>query len=111
MGIWKSLAAGERVTSSVKIDSMVAVGICLIEGIGQGEGEQQSPQNDEERGVRLLQEASLRGSPQADFELASLHYSGLSSMVPEDERKALELYRRFVPTDVGIHFLPCRVLC
>jgi len=66
-------------------DSMVAAGVCLIEGLGV-------PRNNEE-GLQWLHRACDLGSAQGQFELGTLVYTG-SADLEEDEVAAFELFHK-----------------
>jgi len=65
------------------LDSIVATGVCLCEGLG-------TPTKDAE-GVEWLERACALGSAQSQFELGMLHYLGQNG-VEEDEPRALQFF-------------------
>lgn len=67
------------------LDGMVATGVCLVEALGV-------PRDDAE-GLRWLRKASDQGSPQGQFELGTITYTGLAG-VDEDEMAAFDLFQR-----------------
>eukprot|EP00934_Nitzschia_sp_Nitz4_P005935 Nitzschia sp. Nitz4//scaffold145_size56662//22128//23204//NITZ4_006555-RA/size56662-processed-gene-0.14-mRNA-1//1//CDS//3329536571//5925//frame0 len=68
------------------VDSMVACGIVLVEGLGV------SPQ--EQEGLLWLEQAVARNSAQACYELGTILYTGIDEVVQEDLPAAVELFRR-----------------
>jgi hypothetical protein len=68
------------------LDSVVALGVCLVEGV--------CVDVDEPGGVRLLERAAARGSAQACYELGTLQYNGMTDCVPEDEAAAFANFER-----------------
>ena len=69
------------------IDSAVACGIVLLEGIGRDEP------GDAKRGCEEIRRASAAGHAQGQYELGCLHYLGSEpEHVPEDEAAAFGLF-------------------
>ncbi|RHY32357.1 hypothetical protein DYB32_003174 [Aphanomyces invadans] len=69
------------------VDGIVAAGVCLVEGFGVDQ--------DYVRGVEYLQRASRLGHPQADYELAVLHYTGAAApALPASDELAFALFER-----------------
>ena len=72
------------------LDSMVAVGVVQLEGIGIDIDEASNVD-----GVKWIQRASELGHAQAQYELGCLHYLGsLPELVPEDEAAAYMCFER-----------------
>ncbi|CAE8674270.1 unnamed protein product [Polarella glacialis] len=67
------------------LDGMVAAAVVLLEGLGV--------ERDEEEGVRLLRDASHRGSAQGLYELGTLLYVGGGGL-EEDEAAAFALFQQ-----------------
>ncbi|RHY17910.1 hypothetical protein DYB25_006435 [Aphanomyces astaci] len=83
--------AGFRMYTSLAddgfVDGIVAAGVCLVEGFGVDQ--------DYARGVAYLQRASQLGHPQADYELAVLHYTGAAApSLPASDELAFALFER-----------------
>jgi TPR repeat protein len=69
------------------VDSMVACGIVLTEGLGVDPNEKE--------GISWLQRAiSKDDNPQALYELGTLYYTGLDGVLDEDPTRAFELFER-----------------
>lgn len=84
LGYYRGLAGGGD------IDSMVAVGVCLTEGIGID--------RDEKDGLNWLQRASSLDSAQAHYEVATLMFMGTAE-VEEDEPGAFALFEKAAAKD------------
>ncbi|GAX26989.1 hypothetical protein FisN_9Lh297 [Fistulifera solaris] len=67
------------------VDSMVACGIILIEGLG-------GITHREAEGVRWLQKAINLGSTQALYELGIVYFTGIDGVVEEDSRTAFQCF-------------------
>merc|ERR1711972_281369 len=78
MSLWKAMAKNHA-------DSKVAMGVCLVEGLGVS--------RDDDAGVRWLREGVEAGNAQAMFELATLMFTGEAGL-DEDEIGAFELFLR-----------------
>ena len=82
----KGLEQYEQLAHQGHVDSMVACGIILVEGMGV------SPAREEE-GIQWLQKAvDLHHSPQACYELGTLYYTGVEGVLEEDPSRAFELF-------------------
>ena len=68
------------------VDSMVACGVILVEGMGVPARE--------DKGIQWLQKAVNLDSPQACYELGTLYYTGIDGVLEEDPPKAFELFLR-----------------
>lgn len=68
------------------VDSMVACGVILVEGLGV-------PPN-EAKGVEWLRKAVKLGSSQAMYELGTVYYTGIDGVVEEDPVAAFELFEQ-----------------
>lgn len=66
------------------VDAMVAAGVCLVEALGVDRGD--------EEGLRWLRRAVEFGSAQAQYELATLMYTGGAGL-EEDEKGAYKLFQ------------------
>jgi TPR repeat protein len=77
----------ESLAKQGHVDSMVACGVILTEGLG-GVGPR------EQEGMEWLVFAIALGSVQAMFELASVLYTGIDGVVDEDPKAAFELFER-----------------
>lgn len=73
------------------VDSMVACGIILTEGMGVPP--------DGKRGLEWLQKAVQQNSSQGFYELATVLYTGLDDVVEEDPEGAFELFARAAEQD------------
>jgi len=76
----------DRLASQGHVDSMVACGVVLVEGLGV------SP--DEQKGIQWLEKAISLGSSQACYELATVYYTGIDGIVQEDPERAFALFER-----------------
>lgn len=81
----------ESLAKQGHVDSMVACGIVLVEGMGV-------PPN-EQRGIEWLQKAVSLNSAQACYELGTLLYTGIDGVLEEDPQAAFELFRRAAEQD------------
>eukprot|EP00977_Amphora_coffeiformis_P008625 scaffold1953_cov176-Amphora_coffeaeformis.AAC.43 len=72
------------------VDSMVACGVILVEGLGV-------PPNEEE-GIEWLKKAADLGSNQATYELGTVYYTGIADVLQEDPEKAYTLFERAAQT-------------
>lgn len=73
------------------VDSMVACGVILVEGLGV-------PPNEEE-GLEWLKKATDMGSSQATYELGTVYYTGIADVLEEDAEKAFALFERAARTN------------
>lgn len=71
------------------VDSMVACGVVLVEGMLMSAGE-----NHEQTGIEWLQKAVTRNSAQGCYELGTILYTGIDGVIDEDPEAAFELFRR-----------------
>jgi len=86
------LALYKRLARRGHIDSMVACGIILVEGLGVPP--------DEKEGFTWLEKAiQLDSSAQACYELGTMYYTGIDGVVEEDAEKAYELFERAAEQD------------
>jgi TPR repeat protein len=69
------------------VDSMVACGVILVEGLG-------GMHNREEEGVQWLKRAVAFNSRQAWYELATVYYTGIDGVVPEDAEQAFGMFEK-----------------
>ena len=76
----------ELATKYGHVDSMVACGVVLVEGLGVKPRERQ--------GLEWLQRAVAAGSSQACYELGTLYYTGVDGVLDEDAEKAFALFER-----------------
>lgn len=67
------------------VDSMVACGIVLVEGMGIPA--------DEAQGIEWLQKATKLNSAQAWYELGCLYYTGIDGVLEEDPARAFECFQ------------------
>ena len=84
----KGLQQFESLAKSGHVDSMVACGIILLEGIG-------GIPIDSKKGMEWLEKAvatSSSSSPQAIYELGTVYYTGIDGIVDENPKKAYELF-------------------
>jgi TPR repeat protein len=75
----------QEMASAGHLDSMVACGIILVEGLG-------GMTHREAEGVRWLQKAMKLGSTQALYELGIVYFTGIDGIVEEDSRKAFQCF-------------------
>lgn len=80
----KGLKRFRQLAKKGHVDSMVACGIVLVEGLGVSPNERE--------GIRFLEQALECGSTQAAYELATIYYTGLDGIVEEDEARAFRLF-------------------
>jgi TPR repeat protein len=85
------LAQYEQLAERGHVDSMVASGIILVEGLGVPPREQE--------GLAWLEEAVQKGSAQAYYELGTVYYTGIDGVVEEDAEKAFRLFERAAEQD------------
>jgi TPR repeat protein len=85
------LAQYEQLAKMGHVDSMVACGIILIEGLGVPPRERE--------GLEWLQKAVEYDSAQALYELGTVYYTGIDGVVDEDVHKAFELFERAAEQD------------
>lgn len=84
----KGLAEYRDLAKSGNIDAMVAVGVVLLEGIGQDINDANA-----EEGLHWLRTAANHNHAQALYEIGCLHYLGsFPELVPPDEPKACEYF-------------------
>jgi TPR repeat protein len=77
----------EKLASSGHVDSMVAAGIVLVEGLGVPA--------DETKGVAYLRQAAdTYDSAQACYELATCYYIGIEGVLAEDPEAAFFYFKR-----------------
>jgi len=76
----------ELATKHGHVDSMVACGVVLVEGLGV------TPR--EREGLEWLQRAVAAGSSQACYELGTLYYTGVDGVVDEYPAKAFALFEQ-----------------
>lgn len=81
----------EMLAKQGHVDSMVACGIVLVEGMGVPP--------DEQRGIEWLQKAVSLNSAQGCYELGTLLYTGIDGVLEEDPEGAFELFRRAAEQD------------
>jgi hypothetical protein len=82
----------ERLASLGHVDSMVACGIILVEGLGV-------PPREKE-GIAWLQKAiELSSSAQAYYELGTIYYTGIDGTLEEDAVKAFEHFEKAAEQD------------
>jgi TPR repeat protein len=81
----------EALAKSGHVDSMVACGIILIEGMGV-------PPN-ERKGIEWLERAVGLNSAQACYEMGTVLYTGIDEVLEEDSEAAFELFRRAAEQD------------
>lgn len=81
----------EELAKQGHIDSMVAVGIMLVEGLGI------KPQ--EEKGIEWLKKAVELDSSQGCYELGTVFYTGIDGILEEDPKAAFELFQKAAKQD------------
>lgn len=81
----------ERLAQRGHVDSMVACGIILVEGLGV-------PPREEE-GLAWLEKAVEHGSAQGYYELGTVYYTGIDDVVEEDVDKAFALFEKAASQD------------
>lgn len=87
----RGLEQYEALAKRGHVDSMVACGIILVEGMGV------PPQ--EHKGIEWLEQAVAQNSAQGCYELASVLYTGIDGVIDEDPQGAFELFRRAAEQD------------
>jgi TPR repeat protein len=81
----------EELANGGHVDSMVACGIILVEGLGIP--------SQEEKGIEWLQKAVARDSAQASYELGTVLYIGIDGIVEEDSKAAFEFFQKAAEQD------------
>ncbi|KAG7338171.1 Sel1 repeat-containing protein [Nitzschia inconspicua] len=81
----------ERLAKRGHVDSMVACGIILVEGLGV-------PPKEKE-GLVWLEKAAEKGSAQGYYELGTVYYTGIDGVVEEDVNKAFILFEKAAEQD------------
>lgn len=81
----------EALARAGHVDSMVACGIVLVEGMGV-------PPN-EKKGIEWLKKAVALNSAQGCYEMATVLYTGVDGVLEEDSKAAFELFRRAAEQD------------
>jgi TPR repeat protein len=81
----------EQLAEDGHVDSMVACGVVLVEGMGV------PPQED--KGIEWLKKAVAFDSAQGCYELATVLYTGLEGVVEEDAKAAFELFKKAAKQD------------
>jgi hypothetical protein len=76
----------EELAAAGHVDSMVACGVILVEGMGVPVSEN--------KGIEWLGKAVDLGSGQACYELGTVYYIGIDGVVDEDAAKAFALFER-----------------
>jgi len=80
------------------VDSMIAVGVILVDGIVGNSSADTDETDDalvgsrEKEGFAWLQKAAATGSAQACFELGCVYYTGIQGTVEEDAARAFTLF-------------------
>jgi hypothetical protein len=82
----------ERLARRGHVDSMVACGIILVEGLGV-------PPQEREGFVWLEKAIEAGSSAQACYELGTIYYTGIDGFIEEDAEKAYELFERAAQQD------------
>lgn len=77
----------ETLAKSGHLDSMVACGVVLVEGVG-------GLRNREAEGVAWLQQAVSLMSTQALYELGTVYYTGIDGVVEDDAEAAYQLFEQ-----------------
>lgn len=77
----------EELAKKGHVDSMVACGVILSEGLG-------GLQNREAEGVRWLKRAVALNSIQACYELGTVFYTGIDDLIDDDPEAAYELFEK-----------------
>jgi TPR repeat protein len=80
------LAQYELLAKHGHVDSMVACGVILVEGLGVAPREKE--------GLAWLEKAVEKGSAQAQYELGTVYYTGIDGVVEEDVEKAFVLFEK-----------------
>jgi TPR repeat protein len=81
----------EQLAKDGHVDSMVACGVVLMEGMGV------PPQ--EEKAIEWLKKAVALDSSQGCYELGTVLYTGLEGVLEEDAKAAFELFQRAAKQD------------
>jgi TPR repeat protein len=81
----------KQLTKEGQVDSMVACGVVLMEGMGV------PPQ--EEKDIEWLKKAVAFDSAQGCYELAAVLYTGLDGVLEEDAKAAFELFKKAAKQD------------
>jgi TPR repeat protein len=81
----------EELAKQGHVESMVACGVILLEGMGVP--------TQEEKGIEWLRKAVALGSAQACYELGTALYTGIDGLMDEDPEGAFELFSRAAETD------------
>jgi len=81
----EGLAAYKGLSAIGHVDSVVATGVCLTEGLGV--------KSNEKEGLVWLQKAVDLGSAQGQYEMATLFFTGTETL-DMDEPKAFKLFER-----------------
>jgi TPR repeat protein len=81
----------EELAKRGHVDSMVACGIMLVEGLGV------EPQ--EEKGIEWLKKATLLDSSQGCYELGTVLYTGIEGVIEEDPEGAFALFEKAAEQD------------
>jgi TPR repeat protein len=81
----------EQLANDGHVDSMVACGVVLLEGMGV------PPQ--EEKGIEWLKKAVALDSAQGCYELGTALYTGLEGVLEEDVKAAFELFKKAAQHD------------
>jgi hypothetical protein len=82
----------ERLARRGHVDSMVACGIILVEGLGV-------PPQEREGFVWLEKAIEAGSSAQACYELGTIYYTGIDGFIEEDSEKAYKLFERAAQQD------------
>ena len=81
----------EKLAKGGHVDSMVACGIILVEGLGIP--------IDEQKGIEWLQKAVAKDSVQAYYELGTVLYTGIDGVVEEDPEMAFDYFCKAAEQD------------
>jgi len=81
----------EQLAEAGHVDSMVACGVLLLEGIGVDP--------DTEKGIHWLRKAATLDSAQGCYELGTVFYTGTDEFVEEDPEAAFQLFKRAADQD------------
>lgn len=81
----------EALAKEGHVDSMVACGVILVEGLGIPPREQE--------GIEWLKKAVDLNSSQASYELGTVYYTGIDGLLPEDPVLAFQLFQRAAEQD------------
>ena len=77
----------EALAKQGHVDSMVACGVILVEGLS-------GLRHREQEGVQWLQQAAAEKSTQACYELGTVYYTGIDNVVEEDSEAAFALFQK-----------------